>query len=93
MTSQPPEFILRTVAFAPNGDVEINFVRSADLKTNGLLLSGSLYVPADADYGEEIEAVQNAVLFLLADAMEDHGRLPMMPLTEDEPDDEDDDDE
>lgn len=57
----------------------------ADIRQTGLAAQHSLMIPADGDYDEEIDALRDAALALLEDALEDFVTVPAF-----EPDDQDD---
>lgn len=87
-----PKFIIRTLTFSQDGSVGIDFMEPlADIRENDLLMNHVLFVPAEDEYDDEIDALRDAALYLLADALEDFRRMP--PLTEAPPDNDDDEDE
>jgi hypothetical protein len=64
-------FLVQSVMIGENGLV-IDYTRPAeDVKSNGLQVTHSLFIPLGEDYDDEIEAVLEAVHDCLADAHED----------------------
>lgn len=63
-----------------------------DLRETGLAQQHSLLIPAGGDYDDEIEAVRDAALALLEDALEDFEKVPPYELVEPDGDDDDDED-
>lgn len=87
-----PKYIIRALTFSQDGSVGIDFMEPlADLRENDLLMNHVLFVPAEDEYDDELDALRDAAQELLADALEDFRRMP--PLTEAPPDYEDEDDE
>lgn len=68
--------LLRSVNFNPDDSITIEFVTpDEDFKANGLALNHAIYIPSGEDYDDEIDAVRETVLELLADALDDVPRL------------------
>lgn len=87
---------IHSISFQPNGDVAIEYVVPRDdVKVNGLMHQHAVIIPADDDYDDEIENVQEAAQHLLLDVLDDLKNLPALeleePNTTDDDDDEDDD--
>lgn len=74
----------------PEG-VEIAYVRTSDVKENGLMFRRVLLVPFGADYEDELEQLAEAIHTVVADAEDDEDVLEPMRL--EGSGDEDDDDE
>lgn len=88
--------LLRGLTFEPDGSVLIEYcIPAIDARQNGVVLNHTLYVPTGADYNDEIDAVQDAILALIGDVLEDLPNLEPMrpPQPSDEDDDDDDDDD
>lgn len=68
----PIQHVIRNVEFLPSGGVVINYIDlTRDVKTNRLMISHALQVPAMPEYDEGLEAIEEAVRALLVDAIED----------------------
>ena len=83
-------FRVSQLAIRPEG-VEISYLRTTDIKENGLVFSRVLLVPFGADYDDELERLAEAIHTLIADAEDDEDVLEPMRLGEDEDEDDDDD--
>lgn len=69
--------VIRNVDFQPSGGVVINYIDlDNDVKTNHLMVSHALSIPAMPEYDEGLEAVEEAVRALLVDAIEDLSLVP-----------------
>lgn len=90
-----PKLIIRALNFDPDGGVSFDFMEPyADIRENDLVMNHVLFVPADDEYEDEIDALRDAAQYLLADALEDFRRMPPLTATEfPTPDDDDDEDE
>jgi hypothetical protein len=85
------ELQITGVALAPEG-IEIGYVRvPRDVRKNGLVWSHAVMVPRGSDYDDEIEALEEALMGLLVDALDDEDTAEAVDLTEDEDEDEEDD--
>lgn len=63
--------------------IDVAYVRlDKDVRENGLLWRHSVLVPRDSDYDDEIEAVEEALLALLTDALDDEDRVPPLDVEE-----------
>ncbi len=71
-----PSLQVQNVAFETDGTAHIAyFDLDEDVKSNGLIHSHTLIVPAGADYDDEIRTLMEAVHALIADAADDLRRL------------------
>lgn len=87
-----PDFDVRSLTFQTDGSIAIEYVGKTDFKANGLSQQHVLLIPSGSDYEDELGAVTEAVLELLADALDDLGRVPNFDFTiGTEPDNDDDD--
>lgn len=86
------KYLIRSISFDIDGGVAVDYMDvMGDLRANGLVINHVLYVPAEDQYDDEIDALQSAAQELLADALDDLGRLP--PLVPEPPSDDDDDED
>ena len=86
------KYLIRGIQFDIEGGVAVDYMDPlTDMRENRLVINHVLYVPADDQYDDEIDALQSAAQELLADALDDLGRLP--PLVPGPPDEEDEGDE
>lgn len=89
-----PVLQITTVSLLEEG-IELGYVRlPADVRKNGLVWQHAVLVPRKSDYDDEIEAVEDALIALLEDALEDEGLAEAvdLPGPEDKDDEEDEDD-
>lgn len=85
--------IISELSFDSDG-VAIQFVTpSEDVKKNGLLVNHSILIPLGDDYDTEIQALVDAAMALLDDALEDFEVLGPPEEREREDEDHDDDDD
>lgn len=84
--------ILSSIMFE-DGLVVLGFIKPDDVKMNGAQLHQQLYVPRGDDYDDEIEAIEDAVQFLIADIGEDWPNLKAMRAAKRKDSDSDDDEE
>ena len=75
---------IQTVAIDENGMQIGYYDPGVDVKAPGLVRLHTIIVPCEGDYDEEIQAVIDALIYLLNDVAEDWDRLPA-PTVEAEP--------
>lgn len=91
-----PRYVVRSLTLQPDGSIALEYTDIfSDLRANGLVQNHVLYVPADTDYDEELDAVHDAIQALLRDALEDltlmepvdpRPQASQLPLDDDEED-------
>jgi hypothetical protein len=85
--------VIRGLSFQEDGGVAMEYTYPArDMKASGLVVNHTIYIPVD-DYEDEIDAISEAAVFLLRDALDDFSRADSIEdvLPPEDPDDEDDD--
>ena len=74
--------LVRNVAFAEDG-VSIDYMEvPADIRENGLLITHQIFIPEGEDYDDEIDAIRQAALDAVDDALDDFTKLPAVSLQE-----------
>ncbi len=74
MRSRGAGLILQGISFEEQV-VMVQFLDPDDVKGNGAQRHQQLYIPRGDDYDDEIEAVEDAVKYLIADINEDWSNL------------------
>lgn len=89
---KPGKPILASVIFE-EGVVVVQYIDPNDLKANGAQRHQTIFVPRGDDYEDEIEAVEDAVQYLLVDIGEDWSSLKSVDQVKKvDPDDDDEED-
>lgn len=88
-TSHPVIPVIEGIDISPDG-VSISYLRlPLDIRKNGLAWRHQVFVPAGSDYDDELEALNDAALALLADVLDDEDRAEPIEPQEEEDDDDD----
>jgi len=87
-------FLISSMTWQPDG-IAIEFMDvDGDLRVSGLQMQHVIFVPTEDEYDEEMDAVTDAAMALLVDALQDYGSTPAVKISEiTEPTPADDDDE
>lgn len=74
------KYLVRNVAFTEDG-MAVDYIElPADIRENGLTLTHQVFIPEGEDYDEEIDAVRQAALDAIGDALDDFTKLPPQDL-------------
>lgn len=85
------ELVINAVEAGPDGGLVIHYGRlPRDVRKNGLMWQHTVQVPADSDYDDELEAVQEAVKALLEDVLDDENRAEPIEMDQEEEEEDDD---
>ena len=79
--------VVTHISFEPRG-LTVEYAEFSDFKANGVTRSCALFVPHGDQYDDEIDAVVDSALALLADVLEDLPHLPARELPGEREDDE-----
>lgn len=75
-----PQIAIQNVSFDPDGDLHISyFFPQTDTKTAGLAHLHTLLIPVGFDYDDEINAVIDAISYLVRDVLDDWDKLESPP--------------
>jgi hypothetical protein len=73
------ERIIQSVSIDPDGGLQINHYHpDTDVTHTGIANLSTLIVPVGGEYDDEIDAVMEALKYLIADVMQDFTNLPKL---------------